>query len=129
MGFHKVLSWAPYCSQSIHLIYLVFFLPPPQCTLMTQSFIHNQHEQSPERHVVRTTMVRGQRGDLIITFRALRNLFGVDLQSLFSLNFNHCLRGHSYKLYRENFRSSSRQHLFSNRVFLSWNRFPEDDIE
>ena len=42
---------------------------------------------------------RRARGDLIITYRALHGLFGVDLSSLFRLNTGH-LRGHSLKLKR-----------------------------
>ncbi|VEN44679.1 unnamed protein product [Callosobruchus maculatus] len=70
---------------------------------------------------------RRTRGDLIITYRALHGLFGVDLSSLFRLNINN-LRGHNFKLKKEPFKTSTRQHFLSNRVFDQWNQLPADVV-
>lgn len=67
---------------------------------------------------------RRLRGDLIITYRALRGMFGVDLSHIYDLNTNQRLRGHEYKLYRENFHHAARENFLPNRVFHSWNRLP-----
>ena len=66
---------------------------------------------------------RRLRGDLITTFRAIRGLFGCDLANLFELNVNH-LRGHPYKLRKENFSATPRQLFLPNRVFNTWNALP-----
>lgn len=66
---------------------------------------------------------RKLRGDLIITYRAIHGLFGVDLSHLFPLNINH-LRGHNLKLRKQNFHTSARQLFLPNRVFDVWNSLP-----
>lgn len=70
---------------------------------------------------------RRLRGDLIVCYRALHGLFGVDLSHMFQLNVNQ-LRGHSLKLKKENFRSTVRQVFVSNRVFDTWNGLPEEVV-
>ncbi|XP_044764392.1 uncharacterized protein LOC123320960 [Coccinella septempunctata] len=72
---------------------------------------------------------RRQRGDLIITYRALHNFFGVDLSSLFKLNLDDRLRGHAYKLRKENFKTQQRQYFITNRVFSVWNSLPSSVVE
>lgn len=70
---------------------------------------------------------RRNRGDLIVTYRALHGFFGVELDHL----YRRCttqLRGHDYKLGKENFRTSQRQSFLSNRVFDSWNRLPQSVV-
>lgn len=67
---------------------------------------------------------RRRRGDMIQTYRVLHNTFSVNLSSLFVLNLDERLRGHLYKLVRENFKSSAREHFFSNRIFHEWNSLP-----
>ena len=70
---------------------------------------------------------RRLRGDLIIVYRIIHNLLGVDLNNLFVLNMNN-LRGHSLKLRKENFGTTVRQMFLSNRVFDTWNGLPEEVI-
>lgn len=43
---------------------------------------------------------RRTRGDLIVTFRALHDSFGVDMRHLFILNSDGRLRAHEFKLKR-----------------------------
>lgn len=71
---------------------------------------------------------RRTRGDIIFTFKALRNHFGDDIRRLFSRNHNH-LRGHSLKLRREQFRTPQRQQFLTNRVFHLWNSLPSDLVD
>lgn len=66
---------------------------------------------------------RKLRGDMITAFRAVRGFFGVDLSSLFTFNRNQ-LRGHHYKLRREQFFIRGREYFLTNRVFLLWNGLP-----
>lgn len=67
---------------------------------------------------------RRLRGDLIVTYRATHNLlYGIDHLNMFFLNENQ-LRGHSYKLHKQHFRSTVRQQFLCNRVFDGWNGLP-----
>lgn len=70
---------------------------------------------------------RRLRGDLIVCYRALHNMFGVDLSHMFQLNQNH-LRGHSLKLKKEKFSTTARQVFLSNRVFEAWNGLSEEVV-
>lgn len=72
---------------------------------------------------------RRTRGDLLIVFRALRGLFGVDIKHLFSINSDDRLRGHAFKLRKENFRTVQRQHFLPNRVFAVWNALPASIVD
>lgn len=71
---------------------------------------------------------RRERGDLITTYRSLHGHFGEDFCRMFERNTNN-LRGHSYKLRKENFRTTQRQNFLPNRVFESWNRLPVGVVE
>ena len=71
---------------------------------------------------------RRLRGDLIFTFKALRNPLS-PVRHLFTLNPDERLRGHSLKLSRSDFRTSCRQNFLPNRVFYAWNALPSLAID
>ncbi|KAJ3666503.1 hypothetical protein Zmor_001942 [Zophobas morio] len=68
--------------------------------------------------------VRRTRGDVITTFQALTTA-NSPIRHLFSLNPDTRTRGHIFKLQKENFKTRSRQHFLSNRVFDPWNSLPD----
>ena len=70
---------------------------------------------------------RRLRGDLIVTYRALHGLFGVNLDHLFHLNTGQ-LRGNTLKLRKEQVATTVRQVYLSNRVFEAWNSLPENVV-
>lgn len=70
---------------------------------------------------------RRLRGDLIFTFKALRDAHS-PVRHLFVLNPDDRLRGHSLKLSREAFRTSCRQNFIPNRVFYAWNALPGEAV-
>ena len=72
---------------------------------------------------------RRLRGDLISTYRILNNLNSANLSSIFSLNQDERLRGHPFKLLRENFKTRSREYFLSNRVFHTWNSLPAEVVK
>ncbi|XP_045479820.1 uncharacterized protein LOC123684570 [Harmonia axyridis] len=76
-----------------------------------------------------TFMDRRTRGDLITIFRALNDLFGVSLSNLFTLNRDSRLRGHAFKLRKENFKTVQRQNFLTNRIFGVWNALPPAVVE
>lgn len=70
---------------------------------------------------------RRNRGDLIVTYRALNGFFGVNLDHLYMRSSTQ-LRGHAFKLAKENFRTTQRQTFLPNRVFEVWNRLPHSVV-
>lgn len=71
---------------------------------------------------------RRKRGDLIITYRIIHNHFDSDMDSLYSFNTDERLRGHSLKLSKEKFHTTSRQQFLSNRVFSDWNTLTDEIV-
>lgn len=85
------------------------------------------YEQRLEQGKLSLFEKRRLRGDLIITYRVLHGLFGVDLSELFILNRDPRLRGHNYKLQKD-FKTRARQNFLCNRVFDIWNSLPYDVV-
>lgn len=71
---------------------------------------------------------RRERGDAIITFRALKGLFPLNLEFLFTKNTNVHLRGHDLKLSRERCSTVARANFLSNRIVGTWNSLPPEVI-
>ncbi|XP_063918429.1 uncharacterized protein LOC135133841 [Zophobas morio] len=70
---------------------------------------------------------RRVRGDLITTFQAMSNKSS-PIHKLFILSAHTLTRGHSFKLAKEKFKTTVRQHFLSNRVFQQWNSLPEEIV-
>jgi hypothetical protein len=70
---------------------------------------------------------RRKRGDLIITYQALRSAHS-PIKHLFPLETSKRTRGHAFKLLKDKFRTSVRQKCITNRVFDDWNGLPEEIV-
>lgn len=66
---------------------------------------------------------RRRRGDLITTYKGIRNDLS-PIHNLFTLANDDRLRGHPFKITRDPFRTSVREHFLSVRVFDAWNTLP-----
>jgi hypothetical protein len=76
--------------------------------------------------VMQTLVNRRKRGDLIWTFKLLKNIkVSCRIDGMFSLKNNDGLRGHSLKLYHEKYKTRIWQNFLPNRVFDNWNALPE----
>jgi len=76
-----------------------------------------------------TLRYRRQRGDLIETFKILREVYDPVAIDIFSLSSHHSgkhdsTRGHKYKLFNRPHKLKQRKHFFSNRVVNVWNCLP-----
>ena len=70
------------------------------------------------------------RGDLIETFKIIKNIDKVDRNIFFELvNPNRSTRGHSLKIQKHFSRTDIRKSFFSNRVVSSWNGLPNSVVE
>jgi hypothetical protein len=78
------------------------------------------YEERLEQSGLSTFEDRRLRGDLIVTFRAIRGFFNFDLSPIFTLNRNERLRGHNLRL-KEDFKTKIRENYLRNRVFDHWN--------
>ena len=66
---------------------------------------------------------RRERGDMIETYKYLRNIYKTNLPSLQVDDTSH-LRGHNMKLVKKRSNSDLRKHCFSNRIVNKWNSLP-----
>lgn len=112
--------WAPVLSRDKNLLESV----QRRATRMPYGVIRPTYEERLDLMGLPTFEARRLRGDLIISYRALHHLFDVDLSVLFTLNPITHLRGHNLKLAKEKFKSASREHFLTNRIFGSWNVLP-----
>lgn len=112
--------WSPYFAKDINLLERVQRRAsriPPGLSLL-------RYEDRLKILKLPTLYSRRQRGDLIVTFRALNNFFGADL-NFFRRSSDPRLRGHPLKLSHECYHTSHRQHFWSCRSLNTWNSLPE----
>ncbi|CAH1098878.1 unnamed protein product [Psylliodes chrysocephalus] len=100
----------------------------PRATRLTFGRIRPSCEERLEMGNLITFQQRRLRCDLILWFRIIKDNFG-DLNQAFPLNTDSRLRGHSLKLQKENFKTRTRQHFLSNRIFEVWNNLPQEIID
>ncbi|KAJ3662573.1 hypothetical protein Zmor_006915 [Zophobas morio] len=67
--------------------------------------------------------------DLVCTYNILSNKFSFSLADIFVLSDISRLRGHSLKLYHENYKTKWRQNFLTNRVFQIWNGLAVEIVE
>ena len=67
---------------------------------------------------------RRQRGDMIETYKILKQHYDLDPSTFFTLN-TATTRGHSLKLFKERSRLLVRQNFFTNRIVNLWNSLPD----
>ena len=72
---------------------------------------------------------RRQRGDLIETYKILRNIEDIDYRKFFIRADTVQLRGHNYKLYKNRSLKRCRTCFFSQRVVNCWNLLPQEVVE
>lgn len=98
-----------------------------RATRLTLGVSRPSYEERLQVCKLSSYLERKLRGDLIFTYRALHGLLGVDMAYLYQLNTNN-LRGHNFKLRKEKFTTTVRQHFLSNRIFDCWNALPHQIV-
>ncbi|CAH1154336.1 unnamed protein product [Phaedon cochleariae] len=114
----------------LHLVKDIQLLERAQrnATRMVKSFRDLSYEQLLSRLSLPLLSDRRASGDAILTYRILHDDFSVDLSNSFHLQNDDRLRGHTMKLKQDNFRTTLRQKILSNRVFSKWNALPRDVV-
>jgi hypothetical protein len=89
-------------------------------TRLSYGAVRPSYEERLEQSGLSTFEDRRLRGDLIVTFRAIRGFFNFDLSPIFTLNRDERLRGHNWRL-KKDFKTKIRENFLPNRVFEHWN--------
>jgi hypothetical protein len=115
-----VQVWSPYLVGDVNHLERV----QRQATRMVRSIRHLPYEQRLARLNLFSLRRRRLRGDLIETFKIVKQISRVDPNYFFTRSRTSQLRGHNFKLYKPRFRTRGRQFSFSNRVITPWNSLP-----
>jgi hypothetical protein len=89
-------------------------------TRLSYGAVRPSYEERLEQSGLSMFEDRRLRGDLIVTFRAIRGFFNFDLSPIFTLNRDERLRGHNWRL-KKDFKTKIRENFLPNRVFDHWN--------
>jgi len=70
-------------------------------------------------------------GDLIETYKIIKNIYDIDASQFFETNNTRNLRvrGHKYKMYKSYVNKTCRKNFFSHRVINDWNRLPNKVVD
>ena len=118
-----IQAWNPYLIKAIELLEQV----QHRATKLIPEIAQLSYHERLKRLNLTTLEFRRHRGDLIETFKILKEFEGISVNSLFELK-NSFTRGNSFKLNKPRSRLNIRQYNFSQRVINAWNRLPEQVI-
>jgi hypothetical protein len=116
-----VQAWAPYLLGDINHLERV----QKQATRIVRSIRHLPYEQRLARLDMFSLKRRRLRGDLIETFKIVKQIAKVNPDYFFQRSHTTQLRGHNFKLFKPRCRTRGRQFSFSVRVITPWNSLPE----
>ena len=115
-----IQSWNPSLIKDIELLEQV----QHRATKLIPEIAHLSYHERLKYLNLTTLELRRHRGDLIETFKILKGLESIPVNSLFELNTS-ITRGNSLKLTKPRSRLNIRHNNFSQRVINGWNRLPE----
>ena len=94
---------------------------------MVSEFKGVHYEERLSRLNLTSLETRRLRGDMIQVFGMLKGFDDIDRDSFFKVSSTG-LRGHSLKLFKNNFQTNTGRFSFSNRIVSDWNSLPEHVI-
>ena len=115
-----IQSWNPSLIKDIELLGQV----QHRATKLIPEIAHLSYHERLKYLNLTTLELRRHRGDLIETFKILKGLESIPVNSLFELNTS-ITRGNSLKLTKPQSGLNIRHNNFSQRVINRWNRLPE----
>ena len=119
-----VQAWNPYLVKDIKCLERV----QARATKMVTGLRHLPYEERLKRLKLISLVRRRERGDLIETFKILKNLEGIRSEAFYTPEIYEGLRGHGMKLFRRRSRLEVRKNFFTQRVISAWNGLPEDVV-
>ena len=120
-----VQAWSPHLRKDIELLENV----QRRATKLVRRLRNMEYEVRLKELKLTSLEDRRTRGDMILTYRLINGMEGVDYHKFFSLvNNPYNLRGHSKKIARTNLNLDVRKYFFSRRVIEKWNSLTEYEI-
>ena len=123
-----IQAWRPYLRKDIDLLERV----QRRATKIIPQLKHLDYKDRLQLLELPTLENRWNRGDLIETFKILKDLDNVDKESFFKLEQSgHNTRGHAIKLHKPRLNKSilQRKHFYSQRVIDPWNQLQQAAID
>ena len=118
-----VQAWNPYLVKDIKCLERV----QERATKIVTGLRHLPYGERLRKLKLISLIRRRERGDLIETFKIIKNLEGIS-EAFFIPEIYEGLRGHGLKLFRERARLEVRKNFFTQRVITAWNNLPEEVV-
>ena len=115
-----VQAWSPYYAKDIDLLEKV----QHRATKLLPQLANLPYQQRIQNLNMYSLYCRRQRGDLIETFKILKQYLDVNPINFFTLSPIHFTRGHDYKLFKFRSKLLVRSKFFTNRIIDQWNDLP-----
>ena len=117
-----VQAWSPHFVKDINIIENVQI----RATKLVGCYRNLDYDKRLEKLGLQRLQDRRKRGDMILTYRLLNGLEGIDYRKFFSLDEGHYnLRVNSRKITIPHVRLDVRKRFFSWRVIQDWNDLPD----
>ena len=123
MGKHLeycVQLWCPYLVKDIDVLEKV----QVRATKLVKGLERLPYTTKLQKLGLYSLYCRRVRGDLIETYKILRGYYDIEWSQLFTLNLSNT-RGHCWKLFKKQSRTTLRQNFFTQRVINVWNSLPD----
>jgi len=123
-----VQAWNPYLQKDIDILEKV----QRRATKLVPELKHLSYEDRLKRLKLYSLKQRRVRGDLIETFKILKNKYNIDSTFFFKLDTgNTQLRGHNLKIHKPHLKKGLllRHNFFTIRTINSWNQLPQRVID
>ena len=116
-----IQAWRPHLKKSIDVLEKT----QRKITKWCPGISHYSYENRLQLLDLPTLNNRYDRGDLIETFKILKQHYNISPNSFFTMSRDDRTRGHSLKLFQDKYHTDTRKYFFTNRVVHQWNRLPE----
>ena len=122
---HNTVIWSPYTVNDIEAIEQV----QRRFTKRLRGYGNYSYPERLRHLKLHSLEVRRLVIDLVWCYKIVFNVVDNCMEEFFSFSNCTSTRGHSYKLYKRQFSTSTRAHFFSERVINIWNALPADVID
>ena len=120
-----VQAWSPHLERDITLLENV----QRRATKIVKDLRNVEYPERLKKLKLTKLEDRRNRGDMILTYRLLNGLEGIEYSKFFTLDRNpYNLRGHSKKLHKPGPNLDVRKYFFSHRVIDKWNGLTEEEV-
>ena len=116
--------WSPYLKKDIRRLEAV----QRRATKFVKNISHLSYEERLRALGLPTLEYRRERNDMLQIYRALHGIDDIDCSRLFTLAPLNITRGHNWKLFHKQCRTTQRLNSFSIRVVDRWNSLSSETV-